>query len=472
MSLLTFARSSIARLAFLQGMLLAAAMVAVLGGVYFGTSRIIATEGDQLIALEAQGLAEDFRARDLDAFVTAIADRAEDPWVRGGVYELRGPRGDFLAGNVVVLPDLVVQPGGWAEFDVAVSRGDANASRRIRSRVVDLGGGFRLLVGHDVQDRRAFRDVMLRSIAWAVVVSLLFGLFAGWWLGRRISRAAHAISDSAGRIASGSLGERLPLTGSGDEIDALVARFNDLLGRVETLTTTMRAVLDSTAHDLRGHLNRIRGAAQDAKRTVSAPPQVAAADTVIAEIDRLGDTLQGLLRIALAESGTAPLEEVDLSAVATDLVEFYQPAAEPAQLSVAIEPGLVVRGHRQLLSQALANLLDNALKYGDGTPIAVTLTRAGAAARLEVRDAGPGIPAEHRELATQRFRRLPGSSGLPGSGLGLSLVAAVARLHHADLTLSDAAPGLRVVLQLPLTNERPAVRHAADTESARSAPGA
>jgi signal transduction histidine kinase len=455
-ALVTFARSSIARLALLQGMALALAMVAVLGGVYFVSSRIIAADSDQSIRLEAQGLAEEFRDRDLDAFVTAIVDRAEDPWVRGAVYELRGPRGDFLAGNVVVLPDLQVGADGWAEFEVAVTRGDANASRQVRSRVIELGGGFRLLVGHDIQDRRAFRAVMLRSIAWAVVGTLLIGVLASWWLGRRIARAAHAISDSAGRIAGGSLGERLPLTGSGDEIDALVGRFNDLLGRIETLTTTMRAVLDSTAHDLRGHLNRIRGAAQDAHRAAASPPERTAVEAVITEIDRLGDTLQGLLRIALAESGTAPLEEVDLSAVAADLAELYQPVAQPGQLQVAIERGLTVRGHRQLLSQALANLIDNALKYGKGTRIAVALARAGGAARLEVSDGGPGIPAEHRELATQRFRRLPAGSGLPGSGLGLSLVAAVARLHQARLELADANPGLAVVLEIPLSGAAPA----------------
>jgi signal transduction histidine kinase len=449
-ALVSFARSSIARLAVLHGVLLATSMMAVLGGVYLGTSRLIAAEEDQLIALEAQGLAEEYRDRDLDAFVTAVVDRAEDPWVRGGVYELRGPRGDFLAGNVVVLPDLAVQADGWAEFDVAVTRGDANASRRIRAKVQELGGGFRLLVGHDVQDRATFRDVMLRSLAWAVLVTLLFGALGGLWLGRRISRTAQAISASAGRIAAGNLGERLPVSGSGDEIDALVTRFNELLGRVESLTTTMRAVLDSTAHDLRGHLNRIRGAAQDARQKVGSADGTAAVDTVLAEIDRLSDTLQGLLRIALAESGTAPLEDVELSAVAEDLAEFYQPVAEPGQLSVAIEPGLIVRGHRQLLAQALSNLIDNALKYGRGTPVALTLRHSGGVARLEVSDGGPGIPAEHRELATQRFRRLPGSSGLPGSGLGLSLVAAVARLHHARLELADAAPGLRVVLEIPI----------------------
>lgn len=425
-------------------------MMAVLGGVYLGTSRLIAAEGDQLIALEAQALADEFRTRDLDSFVTTVVDRADDPWVRGAVYELRGPRSDFLAGNVVVLPDLSVQPAGWAEFDVAVTRGDANASRRIRAKVVELGGGFRLLVGHDVQDRRTFREMMLRSLAWAVLVTLLFGALGGWWLGRRISRTAQAISASAGRIAAGNLGERLPVSGSGDEIDALVARFNALLGRVESLTTTMRAVLDSTAHDLRGHLNRIRGAAQDARTAAANTAEVAATDAVLAEIDRLSETLNGLLRIALAESGTAPLEDVDLSAVAQGLAEFYQPAAEPGQLSVVVEPGLVVHGHRQLLAQALSNLIDNALKYGRGAPVGLRLWRAGTRVRLEVSDRGPGIPAEHRELATQRFRRLPGSSGMPGSGLGLSLVAAVARLHHANLELTDAEPGLRVVLDVPL----------------------
>ena len=450
MALVTFARSSIARVALLHGVLLAASMVAVLGGVYLVTSRIIAAEGDQLISLEAQSLAGDFRVRDLGAFVTGVSDRAEDPWIRGGVYELRGPRGDFLAGNVVVLPELVVQPGGWAEFEVATTRGDENASRRIRARIVDLGGGFRLLVGHDIQERYVFRGVMLRSLAWAVLVTLLFGALGGWWLGRRISRTAQAITLSAGRIAAGSLTERLPVNGSGDEIDALVSRFNELLGRVESLTTTMRAVLDSTAHDLRGHLNRIRGAAQDTRLNAENPAQAAAADTVLAEIDRLSETLQGLLRIALAESGTAPLENVDVSAVAHDLADFYQPVADPQQLSVHIEPGLLVRGHRQLLAQALSNLLDNALKYGPGTPVTVRVVRLGDRAHLEVSDRGPGIAPEFRELATQRFRRLPGSSGMPGSGLGLSLVAAVARLHNARLVLDDAEPGLRVTLDIPL----------------------
>jgi signal transduction histidine kinase len=283
-----------------------------------------------------------------------------------------------------------------------------------------------------------------------VAVTLLFGAVGGLWLARRIARAAQSIVASAGQIAAGNLGERLPTTGSGDEIDALIARFNDLLGRVESLTTTMRAVLDSTAHDLRGHLNRIRGAAQDARRGAATAAEITAADAVLGEIDRMRETLDGLLRIALAESGTAPLEDFDLSAVARDLVEFYEPAAKAGQLTATIEPELRVRGHRQLLAQALANLLDNALKYGQGTSVRVALSAADGCARLAIEDRGPGIPAEQRELATQRFRRLPGSSGLPGSGLGLSLVAAVARLHQARLELSDAAPGLRVCLELPL----------------------
>jgi signal transduction histidine kinase len=449
------ARSSIARLALLYTAVLAASMVVVLGGAYVVTSRIIERESEQLISVEAQGLADDFREKDLDAFVTLITDRADDPWVRGGVYELRGPSGDFLAGNVVALPDVPLSANGWTEFEVTTSRRDEDVGRRIRARVTDLGGGFRLLVGRDVQDRQAFRRVMLQSLAWAVLATLLFGVLGGWWLGRRISRAASAISDNAARIASGAPGERLQLSGSGDEIDGLLMRFNELLDRVDALTGTMRAVLDSTAHDLRGHLNRIRGAAQNAANRATTEAEVAATAAVLTEIDRLGATLQGLLRIAVAESGTAPLEDVDLSAEIRDLVELYEPTA-PGLFEVDLAAGLHVLGHRQLLAQAFANLIVNALKYAPGTKIAIRLTRDDGFARLKVSDGGPGIPAELRELAVQRFRRLPGASGLPGSGLGLSLVAAVARLHHARLALGDNEPGLSVTIELPIVPESPA----------------
>jgi signal transduction histidine kinase len=446
-----FLRSSIVRVASLHAVVLAASMMAVLGGVYFATSRLLASEADQVILLEAQNLTEFSRDHDLDAFVAEVVERADDPWVRGGVYELRGPSGEFLAGNVVVLPELSAPRAGWAEFDVATARGDADTTRRIRAKVNELDRGYRLLVGHDVQDRAAFRTVMLRSVAWAVLVTLLFGVLGGWWLGRRVSRTAKAISASAARIAEGNLSERLPVGGSGDEIDTLVLQFNELLARVETLTTTMRSVLDSTAHDLRGHLNRIRGAAQAAHLKAATPEEATAVATILAEIDRLSDTLQGLLRIALAESGMAPLEEVDLSRLAEELAEFYEPVGAPGQLRAEIAPDLIVRAHRQLLAQALSNALDNAFKYGRGSPVLIRLQRGDHAAVLEISDGGPGIPPEQREAATQRFRRLPGSSGLPGSGLGLSLVAAVARLHHGTLSLSDADPGLTVRLVIPTT---------------------
>ena len=444
-----FARSSIARLALLYTLVLAASMVAVLGAAYVLTSRIIERETEQLIGAEAQGLADDFRDKDLDTFVNLVSDRTDDPWVRGGVYELRGPSGDFLAGNVVALADAKRSPGGWTEFEVTTSRRDENIGRRIRAKIIDLSGGFHLLVGRDVQDRQTFRHVMLQSLGWAIGATLVFGLIGGWWLGRRISRAAAAISANAARIASGAPGERLPTTGSGDEIDGLIGRFNELLERVDVLTTTLRAVIDSTAHDLRGHLNRIRGAAQDAERLFTNNEQKEAQGVVIAEIDRLGATLQGLLRIALAESGTAPLEPVDFSSVVSDLYDLYEPTA-PGRLTAAVEPGLFVRAHRQLLAQAVANLVDNALKYGNDGPVGLTLCRDSEQARLEVRDRGPGIPVESRELALQRFRRLPGATGLPGSGLGLSLVAAVARLHHGELRFADNEPGLAALLTVPL----------------------
>ncbi len=452
MNRVSLARSSIARLALLYTLVLAASMVAVLGTAYVLTSRIIERGTEQLIGAEAQGLAEDFQKNDLDSFVNLIVQRADDPWVRGGVYELRGPSGDFLAGNVVAMPDAKKSSNGWIEFEVTTSRHDENIGRRIRAKITDLSNGFHLLVGRDVQDRQTFRHVMLQSLGWAIAATLVFGLIGGFWLSRRISRTAAAISANAARIASGAPGERLPTTGSGDEIDGLIGRFNELLERVDTLTATLRAVIDSTAHDLRGHLNRIRGAAQDTARLLTTEAQTQAQTQVLTEIDRLGATLQGLLRIALAESGTAPLESVDFSSVVQDLYELYEPTA-PGRLSASIAPHLLVRGHRQLLAQAVANLIDNALKYGLDQPVQLQLTQVDQQARLEVHDGGPGIPEESRELALHRFRRLPGASGLPGSGLGLSLVAAVARLHQAELRFADNDPGLTVILNIPLQQE-------------------
>jgi signal transduction histidine kinase len=235
------------------------------------------------------------------------------------------------------------------------------------------------------------------------------------------------------RILAGDLSQRLPISGR-TGVDLLAGDFNVALERIERLTTTMRAVADSTAHDLRTPLNRLRAAVEVALRREDDPAELRAAlDTVLIEVDRVQNTLEALLRIALAESGTAPFEPVD------------QPLAEEKGLDFGtrIDAGLQLPGNRQLLAQAVANLIDNAIKFTpDGGRVRLVATGTPDAILLEVTDTGPGIALADRERAVERSRRLANAHGKPGSGLGLSLVNAVARLHGGRFELADNAPGL------------------------------
>jgi len=447
----TLVRSSIARVTALYTSVLALSMLLVLAVTYFTAARLLDNEANELIDLDAQSLLESYHDHDFATFKSELIEHVEDPQAKRSVYELRDAHNQFVAGNVVVLPQLSGTPNDFIEFDIGLNQEQTENSRLIRARVLTLPNGFRLLVGHDIEDRETFRALILKSMASSVVMTLLFGALGGWWLGRRVVKTNQGISDSAAKIIAGNLSERLPTTGNNDEFDALVNRFNELISTIENLTLTLRSVLDSTAHDLRGHLHRIQQAVEHLKRDLDQTADSSLTDHVLQEVERLNLTVEGLLRIALAESGNVTLEPISLSTIVADLCEFYEPLA-PQRFAVSIESHISIKGHRVLLNQALSNLLDNAIKYSDGV-INVRLTHTARGVALSVTDQGPGIPDAWIPLATQRFRRLPSPSGLPGSGIGLSLVAAVARLHQAALTLSNQHPGFQVeVLFQPLSN--------------------
>lgn len=438
-------RSSIARVAALYALFLSISMLALMAGTYLGTARLLDSEANELINVDVQSLLEAYSENNFETFKTEFTEHTENPGLQGAVYELRNTSGAFIAGNVAILPDLKPDRRGWVEFEVTLSREDTEQSRRIRGRIVYLPDGHQLLVGHDVEDRDTFRNLMLKTMAGTVAFTLLFGALGGWWLGRRVTQTNRAISQSSVRLLEGNLTERLPTTGHNDEFDALVSRFNELISTIENLTLTLRSVLDSTAHDLRGHLHRIQQSVEHLKAQLSHSAHATAADVVLVEIDRLNTTVEDLLRIALAESGTVSLEPIDLSTLVTDICEFYEPVAQQ-RLRLQVAKGVTIRGHRPLLNQALSNILDNAIKYSPDA-IDVNLKSKSGGIELEVCDRGKGIPQEWAHLATQRFKRLPSSSGLPGSGLGLSLVAAVARLHKGELSLINRYPGLCVKIR-------------------------
>lgn len=386
-----------------------------------------------------------------------------------GIYFLADPSGQLIVGNVTDLPPEVLAEPGTYSFNYSKPRpfddpdaGEAATQRQgyamVRSE--KLTSGLILVVGRDVVERRGFTAIVLQWFAVGAGGILLFSLVAGVVTAVRVLRRIDTISSTSEKIMSGSLSERVPVTKRNDEFDALATNLNLMLDRIEKLMQGMKEVTDNVAHDLKTPLTRLRNKAESALRDGQGEDtRKEALETTIEESDKLIKTFNALLMIARAEAGTPSgvLSEIDLSAVVSDVAELYGPLAEDEGLTLEtdIPPGIRINGNRELLGQALVNLIENALKYyepedGKAGRINVSLKRDGSRVRIDVADNGPGIAPEDRGRVVERFVRLEKSRTEPGSGLGLSLVAAVARLHKGELRLEDNAPGVRAVVELPM----------------------
>ncbi|HEY2465794.1 MAG TPA: ATP-binding protein [Steroidobacteraceae bacterium] len=438
------------RIAIVYSIVFAIGAAALIYAVDFAVSRVVDGSTDNLIEAEVQGLREQMLVLSRGDFIELVEQRSQDQDVRGAVYLMVDPQLRPVAGNVPAWPKIDTKEK-WFLFKVSVPFGDETREHEMRARYFALPGGYQMLVGHDVQERQDVKSLMMRGLIAAVVLTLLLGLGGGFWMGRRILAQAGAISAVATQIMRGDLSQRLPVRDADDEINTLAREINSMLDKIEQLTLGMRTVLDSAAHDLRTPLNRLQASAEGAMSSLrpgSAERRVL--ETVTNEVDRMRGTLDALLRIALAETGTVAREQVDLSELVGSVVELYAPVSEERGivLESSVAPGAHVQGNRQLLAQALANLLDNAIKFTpDGGHIRVALDGSGSAPQVIVEDNGPGIPADKREIVLGRRVRLDEARNFPGSGLGLSLVAAVTKLHGAHLVLDDAGPGLKVSLK-------------------------
>ena len=439
------------RIAIVYSILFACGAAALLGAVDFAVSQVVDGSTDNLISAEVQGLREQVLVLSRSDFIELIEQRSQDQDVRGAVYLMVDPQLRPVAGNVPAWPKISPTEGKWIQFRVSVPFGDETREHEMRAQRFPLPGGYRMLVGHDVQERQDVKSLMMRGLIAAVVLTLLLGLGGGLWMGRRILAQAGAISAVATQIMRGDLSQRLPVREADDEINTLAREINGMLDKIEQLTLGMRTVLDSAAHDLRTPLNRLQATAEGAMSGLLAgSPERRVLERVTAEVDHMRSTLDALLRIALAETGTVARERVDLSELVGSMVELYAPVGEERGIALesAVAAGAQVQGSRQLLAQALANLLDNALKFTpEGGHIRVLLRGTSHEPELVVEDDGPGIPADKREIVLGRRVRLDEARKFPGSGLGLSLVAAVTKLHGARLVLDDAGPGLRVSLK-------------------------
>lgn len=451
-----FFRTTVVRLSLIYIGVFSATTSLLFAGVYLLTARVIDGDTDSVIQAELQGLSEQYASLGLGGLAAVIRDRSVISGSRS-VYLLADRAYQPLVGNLSrwprVAPGETGRAGRWFEFDMQVRVGDAFDSHRVRAAVVELSGGYRLLVGTDIVERVRFERVMRRVGAWSVLLVIVLGSLIGIWMNRRLLRQVNSISAAGQQIAHGDFTRRLPISGSGDELDQMATGLNTLLERIEQLTVALRIVIDGTAHDLRGPLNRARARVEHALAAGDAA-QRATFEALLADADALLRTLDALLRIAQAQGGGLGAEMADLNfgALVREMGELYAPLAEQRALRLEFDrlDDVQVHGSRQLWAHAVANLLDNAVKYTPaGGRIAVSVSALAEQAVLQVTDSGPGIPAADRERVVQRFVRLDAAQAHPGSGLGLSLVVAVCRLHHAQLELDDARPGLAVRILVP-----------------------
>ncbi len=382
-----------------------------------------------------------------------------------GIYYIGTDTGLMITGNVSDLPVNVLQEPGTFSFNYdRVRAGDDAAEDKSEGNAVvrsaKLESGLILVVGRDVVERRGFTAIIFQSFLLGVAGILVFSLIAGGLTAVRVLRRIDGIASTSRMIMSGNMSERVPVTKRNDEFDGLAQNLNQMLDRIEALMQGLKEVTDNVAHDLKTPLTRMRNRAEAALRdNKGEAEQREALETVIAESDQLIKTFNALLMIARAEAGapSGAFAEVDLSAVVADMAELYGPVAEDQgiTLDTQVTEGIRIKANRELIGQAVVNLVENALKYYEPVEdkagrITVGIRTAGDRVLIEVGDNGPGIPPEDRGRVVERFVRLEKSRTEPGSGLGLSLVAAVARLHKGEFRIEDNAPGVRAVIDLPV----------------------
>lgn len=475
-------RTTTFRLSLTYLALFSAAAVVAIVYLYWNTTVLLTRQLNQTIDAELKGLAEQYRAGGLDQLVRIVAERSRTPG--NSLYLVADADGKQLAGNLSAVSPQLWDSLGPVEFFYTRPAPGGVERRLAFANVFRLPGKHRLIVGRDIEDRRELARLIRTTMLWGLGVMALVGIGGGYWVSRRLLARIDNLSATTGTIMEGDLSGRLPISGSGDELDRLAQNLNRMLARIEQLMAGLREVSDNIAHDLKTPLNRLRNRVEEALREPNeAGVHRETLERTIEEADDLIKTFNALLSIARLEAGAGgDRDTLDLTELVCDVAELYEPVAEERGIAFkanVAEP-IVVRGDRQLLGQAIANLIDNALKYGAlsaqagngyAPEVNVRAERHGEVAEIVVTDRGPGVPAAERERVLGRFVRLEESRSEPGSGLGLSLVAAVARLHGGSLRLEDNEPGLRVVLALPTEGDALVSKTAAEpSKGAESRP--
>jgi signal transduction histidine kinase len=459
-------RTTAFRLTLVYLLLFALFAASLLGYFAWNTRRLITEQITTTVNAEASEISDIYNRRGLRGLVFTVDSRALRPGAN--LYLVTTPAGQAIAGNVGSLAPGVMGTQGWSETAYRRLEDQDNTDHRALVNVTQLSGGFRLLIGRDLEERRRLFGIVAKAAQWSILVVVVLGIAGGIFVARRVLQRIDAMTGTTRRIMAGDLSGRLPVGRSGDELDRLAENLNAMLERIEALMAGLKEVSDNIAHDLKTPLTRLRNRAEEALAKSSCEAEYRAAlERTIEESDGLIRTFNALLMIARAESGQARgnMDDFDAAEVANGIHELYEPLAEDDGMTLRVKTAPApIHANRELISQALANLVENAIKYGkptsaaqaqgavvsmDAKQILIEARREADKVLLSVTDHGIGIPEGDRRHAVERFVRLDSSRSQPGSGLGLSLASAVATLHGGELRLDDAHPGLVATLVIP-----------------------
>ncbi|MFW5825550.1 MAG: ATP-binding protein [Marinobacter sp.] len=463
MKLLSQLRTSTFQLALLYMVVFATSVFLLLAFIYWRTAGFMTAQTDETIEAEIAGLAEQYRGRGANGLITIIRERvARDPNAKS-LYLLTTDEYLKLAGNLNGWPVESRSQGNWINFTLDESLGWTGPPRKARARIFEVQGGLRLLVGRDVDDLNTLKSLIETAINWGMGITLALALLGGFMMSRSTTRRIEVINNTSRKIMNGHLSKRIPTRGTQDDFDQLAENLNQMLDRIVYLMEGIRHVSDSIAHDLRTPLTRLRNQLETTLMLVDNDEARDQAAKAVAEADQLLATFNALLRIARLETRgntTADMRPVSLGLLVRDGCELYEALSEDKSQTFIqdIDDEVTVEGDRDLLFQMVSNLIDNAIKY---TPekgeIVVKVVLEGQTAVFEVADSGAGVPDDEKDQIFQRFYRVGKSRSMPGNGLGLSLVSAVADIHQGSIDVLDhypgaEKPGLRVRVSLPRYN--------------------
>ncbi|WP_054947923.1 HAMP domain-containing sensor histidine kinase [Novosphingobium sp. KN65.2] len=446
-------RSTIARLV---AMLVIAQFAATAGILYFvrlSSQETLLSEQKAVVAELRDGLLAEYRKEGKPALVAAIRDRLQFPQSGIPVILLLNPDGTVAAGNLDNWPPVIGETTDWTTL--TLYRKDATAPEAMAFSASTLRDGSHLLTGHVIESGLQLQKINDEALFAAALLAFPISLLIALQVGRSIARRIAAIARTAEAIGAGDLSHRVPLNGTHDAFDRMGAGINEMLERIELLVEELRMVTDGLAHDLRSPVTRLKSHIEQAFADTRDPGDLAVFEKISAEADTLLRMLTTALQISRAEAGIGRerFETVALGDLLEDLGEIYGPSVEDCgfSLDTTVPVPIAISLHRDLVSQALGNLIENACKYArEGTTIHLSARKDDNAVVLTVSDDGVGIPAELRDIALRRYGRLDPARHKPGAGLGLALVASTARLHGGTFALEDNQPGLRAVIRLPV----------------------